>query len=129
MPDQPKRQQFKIKLTYFKASGKYYADGECNVEASAIVCGAGTSKEYTIAYTYDVIDAVALMDPHPGLSGRWTEGPILVTGPEMSPPHLITSMEEARHRAKHRRDTDLTVKRTEDMKGALGRSRWRDDAF
>lgn len=126
MSNQSKRQQFKIKLTYFKASGKWYADGECEVEAGAIVCGTGTPEEYTIAYTYDVIDAIALMDPHPGLVRRWTEGPILITGPEMSPPHLITSMEEARHRAKHRRDADLAVKRTEE---ALGRSLRSDDAF
>ncbi len=126
MSDQPKR-PFTIKLTYFKASGKYYSEGECEVEAGEIVAGEGTPDAYSIAYTYDVIDAVALMDPHPGLIGRWTEGPILITGPEMSPPHLITSMEEARHRAKHRRDADLAIKRTEE---ALSGSRRRvDDTY
>lgn len=114
MSDQLKRQMFKVKLTYFKASGKYYAGGECEVEAGAIVCGTGTPEEYTIAYTYDVVDAIALMDPHPGLAGRWTEGPILITGPEMSPPHLIPDVDEARRRAV-RNPTP----------GPAGRSDWR----
>lgn len=114
-----KKRNFKIKLTYFKPSGKYYADGECEVTAGEIVAGEGTPQAYSIAYTYDVLDAVALMDKHPGLIGRWTEGPILVTGPEMSPPHLITSMEEARHRAKSRRDASAAIRRTEE---ALGRA-------
>jgi len=87
------KRKFQIKLTYFKPSGKYYADGECEIEAKALTMGKGTPQEYTIAYTYDVLDAVALMDEHPGLSGRWSDGPILVAGPEMSPPHLITDLE------------------------------------
>lgn len=106
------KRKFQIKLTYFKPSGKYYSEGECEVDAGEIVAGEGTPQAYSIAYTYDVLDAVALMDPHPGLVGRWTEGPILVTGPEMSPPHLITSMEEARHRTKSRRDADVAIRRT-----------------
>ena len=97
-----KRRKFQIKLTYFKPSGKYYSEGECEVEAGEIVAGEGTPEAYSIAYSYDVLDVVALMDVHPGLVGRWTEGPILVTGPEMSPPHLITDLEGLRRRASSR---------------------------
>lgn len=125
------RKIFQVKLTYFKASGKYYADGEYQVEAGAIVMGEGTPEAHTIAYTYDVLDAVALMDSHPGLSCRWTEGPILVTGPEMSPPHLITDLEGLARRARQKRDTDVAIKRTEEAlgrsPGTLGRST--DDAI
>lgn len=95
-----RRRKFQIKLTYFKSGGKYYSEGECEVEVGEIVAGEGTPEAYSIAYTYDVLDAVALMDPHPGLVGRWTEGPILVTGPEMSPPHLITDLEGLTQRAR-----------------------------
>jgi hypothetical protein len=109
-----RRRKFQIKLTYFKPSGKYYSEGECEVEAGEIVAGEGTPEAYSIAYTYDVLDAVALMDAHPGLAGRWTEGPILVTGPEMSPPHLITDLEGLTRRARRHRDADRAVERFEE---------------
>lgn len=125
------KRKFKIKLTYFKASGKWYADGECEVTAGEIVMGEGTPKAYPIAYTYDVLDAVALMPEHPGLSRRWTEGPILVDGREMSPPHLITDLEGLTRRARQRCDAGMAIKRTEEAlgraPGTLGQST--DDAF
>lgn len=125
------KRKFQIKLTYFKPSGKYYSEGECEVDAGEIVAGEGTPQAYSIAYTYDVLDAVALMDPHPGLVGRWREGPILVTGPEMSPPHLITDLEVLTRRARQKRDADVAIRRTEEAlgraPGTLGQSV--DDAF
>lgn len=97
------RKLFQVKLTYFKASGKWYADGECEIEAGAITVGEGTPQAYTIAYTPDLMDAVVLMDQHPDLRGRWTEGPILITGPEVNPPHLITDLEGLTRRARQNR--------------------------
>lgn len=101
--------KFKVRLSYFKASGKWYADGDCEVQAGEIVAGAGTPEEYSIAYTYDVIDAVALMDSHPGLNGRWTDGPILVSGPEISPSHLITDLQGLAAQAKRRTPSQRTA--------------------
>lgn len=69
----------KIKLTYFKASGKYYCDGEYE-----------TSQEYP----FQIYEEVKSWNNGklPGLStGKW-EGHILISG-EFIPPALIPNLE------------------------------------
>ncbi len=56
-----------VNLTYFKSTGQYYAAGNYQSEKSSL---------------QDIWDEVRSMSKHPGLSGRWNEGPISVEVPE-----------------------------------------------
>lgn len=84
MPKEP----FEIKLTYFKPSGKLYADGSFMCECDSIRSASTAPRS---CYMYDAIDRVKELRTEgklPGLqSGKW-EGPILVDCDE-GYPHLI----------------------------------------
>lgn len=56
----------KVNLTYFKASGKYYAGGEYE-----------TNKEHMFEIFDEVKDMKRSGKPLPGLIGSW-KGPILI---------------------------------------------------
>ena len=65
---------FKIKLTYFKPSGKYYAEGELEFAVSVCIGSEGVPYMQDI---FDYVREVRETGPLPGLSGKW-DGPILV---------------------------------------------------
>jgi hypothetical protein len=62
----------KVKLTYFKNSGKYYTSGEYETKQKEL---------------FDIWDEVEEMIKHPGLIGKWNEGPILINVPDHSHNH------------------------------------------
>ncbi len=66
----------KVLLTYFKESGKYYSEGEYETNEPLL---------------FKIWEKVRFMNVHPGLSGRWVEGPIFVTVPEHphEHPHFV----------------------------------------
>jgi hypothetical protein len=65
----------KVTLTYFKPSGKYYAEGEYESE-----------KEHI----HEIWEEVQQMEIHPGLSGRWQSGSILIMSDHTNAhPHLV----------------------------------------
>jgi hypothetical protein len=65
----------KVDLTYFKESGKYYSSGECEVSHKPL---------------FEIWNEIEQMNPHPGLSGQWSQGFILVnTDHENAHPHII----------------------------------------
>lgn len=68
-----------VKFTYFKESGKYYAEGTAQIEATIL--------EGDSVYLYDVMDEVAHMirnDKLPGLAGTWGHA-ILLEAENMVP--------------------------------------------
>jgi len=81
----------KVKLTYFKHSGKYYSDGEFEMEVGDCSSSGGEAGR-DIPYLYDVIKEVRCMnvtEDMPGITGRW-DGPIyLTTEPECCPALLL----------------------------------------
>ncbi len=56
----------KVKLTYFKTSGKMYSSGEYETKEKEL---------------FDIWGEVEEMIPHPGLIGNW-KGPILINVPD-----------------------------------------------
>jgi hypothetical protein len=56
----------KVKLTYFKNTGKFYSNGEYNTKLDSL---------------FDIWDEVEYMDEHPDIIDKWTDGPILVNVP------------------------------------------------
>ena len=81
----------KVKLTYFKPSGKYYTDGEFEMEVEDCSKSGGDAGK-NIPYLYDILAKVRDMNrcgPVPGLSTNW-DGPILVnTEPSCCPALLL----------------------------------------
>lgn len=71
----------RVKLTYFKDTGKYYTDGEAHVDEDLSM--------------HEVWEWVACQDPKPGLSSAWTDGFILVEVPDHphNHPYLILPAE------------------------------------
>lgn len=68
--------EYRVKLTYFKASGKYYSQGEYVTQRQ---------------HLFEVWEEVREMQAHPGLIGRWGDGPIAVDVPghPQEHPHLV----------------------------------------
>jgi len=64
-------------LTYFRSSGKYYSGASVEVSSSLQI--------------FEIWALVASLSPSPGLSLKWTDGPILVEVPGHihDHPHLI----------------------------------------
>ncbi len=66
----------RVKLTYFKESGKYYTEGEYE-----------SSKTHAFEVYQEVYEMLN-KDTCPGISGRASQFKILVQ-PENGPPHLV----------------------------------------
>lgn len=83
--------QVKVKLTYFKSTGKYYLDGEFEMDVRDCSIGGGEIGK-NVPYLYDIIKEVRKMNKNgsmPGLYGQW-DGPIhITTEPECCPALLL----------------------------------------
>ncbi len=88
-----------VNLTYFKQSGKYYTDGEFEMEVKDCRLVSSSDIGKGVPFLPDVLEEIRRMNevgPMPGLSVRW-DGPIWVnTEPECCP-HLLLppEMQEA----------------------------------
>ena|SRR5688572_15473229 len=74
------KRRFKVRLDYFKPSGKWYAEGTYDHDLKT--CG-DEPPGSNVAYSYDLVDEVRVqaqigsLAPLPGLVGGW-DGPILI---------------------------------------------------
>ncbi len=83
--------KIKVKLTYFKKSGKYYSDGEFEMDVDDCSRSSGEAGK-NVPYIYDVAEKIYYMNTSrklPGLRGNW-DGPIwFITEPECCPMLLL----------------------------------------
>lgn len=87
------KRTFQFTVWYFKPSGKFYCEGEFDLETDN--CG---SEEHPTAYMHDAVDYLfdlrARRQPMPGLIGSWLEGCIVVNS-EDGFPVLINPLKES----------------------------------
>jgi len=74
-----RRRVFTFQIEYYRKSGKYYSDGEVNLEVKVLGGGKG------FPHMTEAVNAIMALEKMPGLTGSGWDGPVRITCDEGYP--------------------------------------------